>query len=181
MYSEKEKRKKKNQCTVWCLAPGLYIGGALQVFAEWMTKSEGNYPSRKINGYFWYCYNYHLIGQVSGHWFKKLKLCCFISLSSMGKLKKACFKLIAIPPNDLDKILEMGSSGEGKVKYEVKCCDWRISIQAFLLINLDLNYLFFDKNLNQRSVCWWWGVNIEISTLELIKGNHPSVFLSRMM
>lgn len=125
------KKKKKNQCTVWCLAPGLYIGGALQVFAEWMTKSEGNYPSRKINGYFWYCYNYHLIGQVSGHWFKKLKLCCFISLSSMGKLKKACFKLIAIPSNDLDKILEMGSSGEGKVKYEVKCCDWRISIQAF--------------------------------------------------
>lgn len=30
-----------------------------------------------------------------------------------------------------------------------------------------------SKNLNQRSMWWWWGVNIEISAWELIKGNHP--------
>lgn len=41
--------------------------------------------------------------------------------------------------------------------------------------------ILISKNLSQRSVCWWWEVIAEVSARELIKRNHPSLFLSRMM
>lgn len=73
-----------------------------------VTKSKGNYPSAKRNGSSYYCCSYRFVCQISGHWFKNLKL-CFFRLFSTSKVKNGCYRLTAVPLNNLDKILEMGS------------------------------------------------------------------------